>query len=98
MAEEREKQPTPGHRPRGIDSVRLADPIRAELLSPDRLEERARALAKTDRVAPGKHRGARLLARLEENGRVLVECYRDVARAISDAKSISPAAEWLADN
>ncbi|HEY6147400.1 MAG TPA: glycosyl transferase, partial [Thermoanaerobaculia bacterium] len=74
------------------------DPIRGELLSADRLIERAQELARTDRVAPGRQPGAPLLARLEENGRVLLESYRDIARAIAQAKSISPAAEWLADN
>ena len=39
-----------------------------------------------------------LLARLEENGRVLLASYRDIAQAIAQGRSISPAAEWLADN
>jgi len=39
-----------------------------------------------------------LLARLEENGRVLLDSYRDIAQAIAQGRSISPAAEWLADN
>ena len=37
-------------------------------------------------------------ARIEENGRVLVESYRELARAIRDERSITPAAEWLVDN
>ncbi len=80
------------------DPARRLDPIREDLLGPDRLEERARELARADRVDLAGGRGARLLARLEENGRVLLECYRDIAQAIRDAKPISPAAEWLADN
>ncbi|HEX4440105.1 MAG TPA: glucoamylase family protein [Thermoanaerobaculia bacterium] len=78
--------------PRGLD------PIRADLLSPDRLAERAAELARSDRVAPGSHRGTKLLARLEENARVLVSSYREIARTIAEGGVISPAAEWLADN
>ncbi|HKD18672.1 MAG TPA: glucoamylase family protein, partial [Thermoanaerobaculia bacterium] len=96
--ESAETKNQPQGREGGIASSRLLPPIRADLLGPDRLDERARELAKTDRVSAPGRRGARLLARLEDNARVLIECYRDVAGAIRDAKPISPAAEWLADN
>src|SRR5262249_49890316 len=81
-----------------VRASRSLEPIRADLLSPDRLEERAAELARTDRAAAGKRRGARLLARLDENSRVLSICYRDIARTIAEGGGISPAAEWLADN
>ncbi len=71
--------------------------IRGEILSPDRLVERAQELARSDRVSTGR-RGKPLLSRLEENGRVLLDCYRAIARAIAEERAISPAAEWLADN
>lgn len=74
------------------------EPIRGDLLSPERLVELAQSLAATHQVSRRPGRGRRLLARLEENGRVLLACYRDIARAIAQARPISPAAEWLADN
>ena len=80
-----------------FDPQELA-PIRGDLLSPDRLDERAAELGRTDSVAEGKRRGARLLERLEENARVLLACYREIARTIGEGGTISPAAEWLADN
>ena len=36
--------------------------------------------------------------RVAENGRVLVESYRVLARAIREERTITPAAEWLVDN
>ncbi len=43
-------------------------------------------------------RGRRLLARVEDNGRVLRESYRVIATAIREERAITPAAEWLVDN
>jgi cyclic beta-1,2-glucan synthetase len=43
-------------------------------------------------------RGQRLLARVEDNGRVLRESYRGIAKAIRGERAITPAAEWLVDN
>src|SRR5262249_29676910 len=34
----------------------------------------------------------------EDNGRALLEAYREVAAAAQDEEAISPAAEWLVDN
>jgi len=73
-------------------------PIRGELLPPERLAERARDLAKGSRTKARKARGRPMLPRLEEDARVLLACYRDVALAIAQGRPISPAAEWLADN
>jgi cyclic beta-1,2-glucan synthetase len=39
-----------------------------------------------------------LLARVEDNGRVLRESYRVIANAIREERAITPAAEWLVDN
>ncbi|HEY4230076.1 MAG TPA: glucoamylase family protein, partial [Thermoanaerobaculia bacterium] len=49
-------------------------------------------------VHPGKRRGARLLPRLAENGRVLQLSQRAIAEASRQTRSISPAAEWLLNN
>src|SRR5881409_1020017 len=74
------------------------DPIRAELFSIERLEQHAESLAAAQTVAAAPGTGRSLLARVEDNGRVLREAYRVVARAIREERAIVPAAEWLADN
>jgi len=76
----------------------VEEPIRAELLSPDRLEQFGEELGARHRTARGFRRGRPLLPRLEENGRVLLASYRQVAEAIREERTISPAAEWLVDN
>ena len=42
--------------------------------------------------------GRRLVARLRDNHRVLLEAYRAIAVAIREERVITPAAEWLIDN
>jgi cyclic beta-1,2-glucan synthetase len=72
------------------------EPIRSELFSIERLEQRGESLAAAQRVQPGT--GRRLAARLRDNERVLQEAYRSIIAAIQDGRAITPAAEWLADN
>ena len=82
-------------------NIMLADveePIRAELFSLERLEQHAESLAAAQIVTIEKSRGRPLLPRVLENGRVLLDCYRAIARAIQDEHAITPAAEWLVDN
>ncbi len=74
------------------------DPIVAELFSVERLEQHARTLALAQRVITTDKRGRDVHPRIDENGRVLVESYRLLARAIRDERSVTPAAEWLVDN
>src|SRR5438105_6451629 len=76
----------------------LAEPIRAELYSTERLEQFAEQLGAEHRLAEGFRKGKPLLPRLTENGRVLLESYRAVAHAIGEERTISPAAEWLVEN
>jgi cyclic beta-1,2-glucan synthetase len=74
-------------------------PIRGELLGPQQLAERARAVAAAERLAPGK-KGlprARLLARLEETRRIL-EAANDRLAAVGEDIDVGPAGEWLLDN
>ncbi len=77
---------------------RLEEPIRAELFSGERLEQHAESLALAQRVTTNPRRGRRLLPRVLDNGRVLLESYRAIARAIRQERAITPAAEWLVDN
>ena len=73
-------------------------PIRAELFSVERLEEHARSLAAAQGVTLGERKGASLAKRLTDNETVLVAAYHDIAEAIDDRATITPAAEWLIDN
>ena len=76
----------------------LDEPILAELFSVERLEEHARSLAAAQRVTTQPRRGHPVRPRIAENGRILVESYRALARAIAEERAITPAAEWLVDN
>ncbi|MEO8267063.1 MAG: glucoamylase family protein [Ilumatobacteraceae bacterium] len=73
-------------------------PIVEELFSVERLELHAQTLAVAQAINPTRHRGKPVHPRVAENGRVLVDSYRLLARAIKDERSITPAAEWLVDN
>ena len=72
-------------------------PLRSELFSADRMEVHGKDLALAHRLAPG---GAsdHLLARLDENERVLGEVCGLLGTALTADRRITPAAEWLLDN
>ena len=72
-------------------------PLRAELFSIDQLERHARAIAASHRLAIGRGRD-KLLSRLDDNERVLIETYDLVTAAAEQNRRIEPAAEWLLDN
>ncbi len=71
--------------------------LRSELLSSDQLKHHAVVLAGGHRVdrRPGKDR---LLPRLHENERVLLEAYGVVTAAAAAGQRIMPAEAWLLDN
>ena len=74
-------------------------PLRAQLLSIERLEERAKALAASFTLARDPRRKARaFFSRVEENARVLREAYRVLAGDVHRGEFVPPAAEWLLDN
>ena len=75
-----------------------AEVIRAEIFSVERLEQHAESLAAAQRVTTRPVRVRPLTARLRDNGRVLLEAYRAIAKAIAEGGAITPAAEWLVDN
>ena len=83
---------------RGRSRKEPAEPILAELFSVERLEEHARTLALAQLVTTRDRRGRDVHPRIDENGRVLVESYRLLARAIREERTVTPAAEWLVDN
>ncbi|MGE4085854.1 MAG: glucoamylase family protein [Vicinamibacterales bacterium] len=74
-------------------------PLRDELLDLDRLQDHARALAA--RYTVDRHRRRRrrrLLARLDDNARVLAETYRRLADDVRARWRVAPAGEWMLDN
>jgi len=74
-------------------------PLRDELLSIERLEERAKALAAKFTLNPNPRRAARnVLPRFEDNARVLREAYLIMADDVHRGEFITAAAEWLLDN
>ncbi|TAJ88626.1 glucoamylase family protein [Reyranella sp.] len=74
------------------------DAIRSELFSIERLEQHARSLAANQPVHKAAIAGRSLVARLQDNERVLLHAYRSIAKAASEGRSVTPAAEWLLDN
>ena len=74
------------------------EPILAELFSVERLEQHAQTLAAAQAITDAPRRGKAVGPRIAENGRVLLDSYRVLARAIKDERTITPAAEWLVDN
>ena len=73
------------------------EPIRSDLWSPERLEEHAEEIARQRVMVRGKT-GRRLSPRVRDSGRVLLQCYREIATVIRDEGATTPAAEWFVDN
>jgi cyclic beta-1,2-glucan synthetase len=77
----------------------LAGPIRGELLGAEGLADRARSLAKEQRLAtrPARNRH-RLLDRLDQTGRIVADAHDRLAAATEQELDVGPAGEWLLDN
>ena len=73
-------------------------PLRDELLSIERLEERAKSLAARFTIAPPSGRVKRLFPRLSDNARVLSSAYAALADDVHRGQVIAPPAEWLLDH
>src|SRR5471032_1657879 len=74
-------------------------PFRDELLSIERLEERALALAASLTVDPSPRRRARnIFPRFNDNAVVLRSAYRALADDVRGGQPITAAGEWLLDN
>jgi cyclic beta-1,2-glucan glucanotransferase len=74
------------------------EPIRAELFGIERLEQHAESLAAAERTTQRPTKGRSLLARVRENGRVLLDAYHDVVKAVGEKSEITLAEEWFLDN
>ena len=86
-------------RRRGRHSAPVEKPLRDELLSIERLEERALALAASLTVDPDpRHRARDTFPRFEDNVRVLRAAYRTLADDVRTGQFVVSAADWLLDN
>jgi cellobiose phosphorylase len=72
-------------------------PFRSELFSVEQLQVHAQVLAGWHKISetPGRDR---LLSRLGENEKVLLDAHEQVSAAVLKGYPISPAGEWLVDN
>ena len=87
-------------RPSSAGEELLAGPIQGDLLGAEHLAERARVVARRQKLAspPPRRRGARLLARLDSTRRLLDGAYRRIARDVAEGGEPDPSGEWLLDN
>jgi len=76
-----------------------AKPLRDELLSIERLDERALALAASFTVDPNpRHRASDTFPRFDSNVRFLRHAYRTLADDVRTGQFVVSAADWLLDN
>jgi cellobiose phosphorylase len=73
-------------------------PLRAELLSLERLEERAKSLAASLTIVPARGRAKPVFPRLSENQRVLRRAYDTLAADVHHEQVIAAPGEWLLDH
>ena len=71
------------------------EPLRAELYGSEQMEQQAMLLARTHKLAV-KKTPDRLLKRLADNERVLLEIRNLLRESIKENYQITPAGEWLA--
>ena len=72
-------------------------PLRSELLSADQMEQHGKVLAGGHQLKPGRPKD-RLLARLADNGSLLLEVHNLLTEDVKANRRITPAGEWLLDN
>jgi cellobiose phosphorylase len=72
-------------------------PLRSELLSADQMKQHGRSLAGAHELAR-RWAPDRLLARLADNERILIEACKLLTEALAADRRIVPAGEWLLDN
>lgn len=74
------------------------EPLRAELLNAEQMEERGRELSLEHDARASRRTANPLLQRLGQNAEVIRGCCRLLADAIRDNHKVTPAGEWLLDN
>jgi len=82
---------------RGPSETEDLTPLRAELFSADQLELHGKSLAGAHAVSSSPPQN-RLLKRLDENEKVLIDTCSLLTAAVKSKLRIAPAGEWLLDN
>ncbi|HEX6168476.1 MAG TPA: glucoamylase family protein [Chitinophagaceae bacterium] len=73
------------------------EPFRSELFSSDQLDRHGKVLARSHKIRKGLSVD-KLLKRLEDNERTLLEVRNLLVESLRADKTITPASEWLLDN
>lgn len=73
------------------------EPFRSELFNSDQMELHAKVVAESHKLQKGRT-ADKLLKRLDENGKTLLEVRNLLVESIRNDQAIMPAAEWLLDN
>ena len=73
------------------------EPFRSELFSSDQMDRHGKVLAKSHKIRKG-FSVDKLLKRLEDNDRTLLEVRNLLVESLRADKTITPASEWLLDN
>lgn len=73
------------------------EPLRAELFSSEQMDNYAQALAKSHKLNQ-RHTPDRLLKRLADNEKILLEVRNLLTKSAREDYQITPAGEWLLDN
>ncbi|HET8771007.1 MAG TPA: glucoamylase family protein, partial [Gemmatimonadaceae bacterium] len=78
----------------------ITGPLRGELLGAEHLAERARAVARGQRLAPegARSREPRLLRRLNGTRQILGDAHERLSKAAALGTDVGPAGDWLLDN
>jgi cyclic beta-1,2-glucan synthetase len=79
-------------------ALEIDRPFRDELLSIERLEERAHSLAARFTVDPTQRTARSVFPRFDENAGRLRQAHRALSEDVHRGEFITPAAEWLLDN
>ncbi len=74
------------------------EPIAAEILGVERLEQHAETLARNQPISPRRTAGISLHARLRDNAAILAAANQTLRVGIRKSRAPTPAAEWLVDN
>src|SRR6187399_2291633 len=73
------------------------EPFRSELFSSDQMDRHGKVLAKSHKIQKGNPVD-KLLKRLEDNEKTLLEVRNLLVESLRTDKTITPASEWLLDN
>jgi len=79
------------------DSLDFEESLHSEIYSSDKLNQHGSLLAKSHRLMD-KNSSDRMLERLDNNEKILLEVRKLLVENIRSEKPITPAAEWLLDN